>query len=346
MFNVINPIKNTYKTVKEKLNKIPLSNQSDEYQDMLVGTKIYFDVITRGRTLNVLFYGLIGIYIITFFLIASNFSNRTPIPITTYLQASITIFVFFAIFLIVLAIYTLKKQYNFKFIKGFKIFLRDKGILRILLLYFISLIFFFFPLSIILPMINYLNYILFYSFFIGVACIFIFIGNMCFMLNAFPFIKYAKQKLQEIINQNTTPQNEKINISNHILFYSAIYFAYETLSKNIKNNFGTDVITVLKINKLQIIASQIVLDDSIKKKIIDILSNLEKIRPLKDPKEFINYMNEIEKEFGASFHQDEKSMDSSFLFRRKSIPERIKTYVIFLIPFINIVVSYLLNINI
>ena len=114
--------------------------------------------------------------------------------------------------------------------------------------------------------------------------------------------------------------------------------------KEIRNLYRNDVLLLLKFDKFPILASQIIYNDNEKRKmLVDILSDLEEVKPVRDTKNFIEIMNKIDTDFGPSLLRGQKDIDLKNIFQKQSLYERTRSYLLPIIQITTVIVTYFLG---
>lgn len=227
--------------------------------------------------------------------------------------------------MVILTCFSIYRDYKFSLKNGLILFIRYP--VTFFTLAFMSL-FFILPNSTSLigrePLYIILIYIVGYS---SLIIIFTVIIMIIFELKSTSIVKYAKQIVNDTINKN----HKKKNIFE--LYYYSI-FAYHRKIKNIlRAKYRKDILFYFKVDRIPLLASQIITNDETKKlKIIDILTRLEKIEPLDNPDEYIDIMDDIEKNYMVSICHTNNPIDLRNIFREKTIMEKIKIALIPIIP--------------
>ena len=179
---------------------------------------------------------------------------------------------------------------------------------------------------------------------IFVALLVVFFMELGLFLDSSSLIKYAKEQVNKIISYEKCEDKEKIMLSRYQLYYFTIYRYYSMEKKEIRNLYRNDVLLLLKFDKFPILASQIIYNDNEKRKmLVDILSDLEEVKPVRDTKNFIEIMNKIDTDFGPSLLRGQKDIDLKNIFQKQSLYERTRGYLLPLIPITTVIVTYFLG---
>ena len=328
--------KNILKHLWKRFKDLTLSSDSEEYQRMLAGTRIYFSLMSQ-RNMNY----LLAVCIITFstsilFLMQDIITNHASQFIGFILIASFTM-----ILMSVLVLLGNWREHGFSIGRGIKIFLRRRFVLFVLAVVILIyiLLFIFVPGTFIL-----------HNIFVLLGNIFVLLAVSLFMelviaLESTSLIKYAKEQVNKIISYNGSKDKEKIMFSRYQLYYFTIYCYYSMEKREIKNYYTrNDVLLLLKFDKFPILASQIIYNDNKKRKIlVDILSDLEEIKPIIDAKKFLEIMDKIDNEFGKSLFSEEKDIDLKNIFQKQSLYKRTRGYLLPLIPIATILINVFLG---
>jgi len=149
---------------------------------------------------------------------------------------------------------------------------------------------------------------------------------MFFGLKTNSIVKYAKQIVKDTINDD-----ERKNIFE--LYYYGIFIYHRKIINMLRAKYRKDILLYFKVDRIPLLASQVITDDETKKfKLIGILSRLEKTEPLNNPDEYINIMDDIEKNYMVSICHTNNPIDLRNIFREKTILEKIKIALIPIIP--------------
>ena len=84
-------------------------------------------------------------------------------------------------------------------------------------------------------------------------------------------------------------------------------------------------------------------DNKKRKILVDILSDLEEIKPIMDAKKFLEIMDRINTEFGKSLFSKENDIDLKNIFQKQSLYERMRGYLVPLIPIATIIINVFLE---
>ena len=313
-------MKKVNKHLWKRFKDLTLSSDSEEYQRMLAGTRIYFSLMYPKRQYNIVLAMSIVFSIL--------FSMQHNIAVLSqFMPLIICFYVVMTLLVIVTLLYESKHIFSIK--KGIKILLRNRhnlyALTAMMLLY--TLMFIYIP-AIIIMMLGIIPAFLAVLLFIEIR-----------VVDSTSLIKYAKEQVNKIISYN---ESKETTFSRYQLYYFAIYHYYSMEKKEIKNFFRDDVLLSLKFDKFPILASQIIYNDNKKRKIlVDILSDLEEIKPIMDAKKFLKIMNRIDAEFGKSLFKGERDVDLKNIFQKQSLYGRVRIYLLPLIPIAMVIINVL-----
>ena len=321
--------KNILKHLWKKFKDLTLSSDSEEYQRMLAGARIYFSFMSQRSYVNF----FIGVFFIIFF--ASILFSMSYLTIGTEppFMPLIPVVVVYVLLMITLMLYSISREHGFSIGKGIKIFFRSPLVLLELIVIIICYTFIltFIPGTFILY-----NVLIFLGIIFGVL-LFLFFMELITGLESPSLIKYAKEQVNKIITEEESndkeKDKEKIILSRYQLYYFSIYRYYSMVKKEIRNLYRKDVLLLLKFDKFPILASQIIYNDNKKRKLLaNILSALEKIKPIEYVKKFVEIMKKIDSDFGPTLFGKEHDVDLKNIFQKRSLYERTRGYLLPLIP--------------
>lgn len=337
MGNDINPsVDVEKKPLSERFKNWFIGTKSREYQRMLVGIRVYYSLLGQRKSINSIIVLLFtsAIFFIFFGILAYNRQ-----------ESFFSVFSFpliFLIILLVLSFFTVYWENDFNIIKGFNII--RKNPLVLLFQFFILFI----VIYVIIGGMNNLQFsieffliLIGYLFFTPGFTILLQIQNE---LQLSSIISYSIEKLND-----TTFKNKKLNTKEKskkfLQFYYSIYVYYKLLSRNISDKYRDDTLIFLQVDKIPILATQIITnDEKKKKKLMEILSKIEVNDVFDKPDEFIEAMEMTSKNFSHSLNLSDNIIDNLNLFKEKTLIEKIKYYLIPIIPIIAIAINVYLNI--
>jgi len=325
-------LKNSFKNFKIRVINIGISTETDEYQRMLSGTRIYLSFMSQRKFVNLIFYTFI-----TFFVLTGVFSGISLLS-GEKIQILFLIFMasFYPIFVIGLSLFTIYKENDFSFITGFLLYIKNKTTI-----FFMTMMIIFCIAIFLIPGIIYnLNYFLTSFMVIIILLSSALFSQLVGEIKSSSYIRYALNRLNKIISMSEDIKTEKTRLSNYKQYYYAIYCYYKIERDRITNVYENDVISLTKFDKLPILASQIIYNDDKKRKDLKkILLELENIKPIKDCKKFKEIIENIQKEFAPSLLNNEGELDTKEIFKRKIFTDTVKKHLIYLIPITTAVIT-------
>ena len=332
--------KNILKHLWKKFKDLTLSSDSEEYQRMLAGARIYFSFMSQRSYVNFFIVLFFIIFFVSILFSMSYLTTGTEPPF----MPLIPVVVFYVLLTITSTLYGISREHGFSIRKGIKIFFRSPLVLVELIVVIIcyTVILTFIPGTFILY-----NVLIFLGLIFGVL-LFLFFMELIRGLESPSLIKYAKEQVNKIITEEESndeeKDKEKIILSRYQLYYFSIYRYYSMVKKEIRNLYRKDVLLLLKFDKFPILASQIIYNDTKKRKIlVDILLDLEGVKPIGNTKKFLEIMDKIDTEFGKSLFSEEKDIDLKNIFQKRSLYERTRGYLLPLIPIATIIINVFLG---
>lgn len=308
-----------------------LRYDSDEYQRLLVGFKIFTCFLSRKSFVNrILFASVSTVLIFTIITIYAIFINNSEVNIFLIFPF-IMIYIAMFIFIIVANI---SEKYKFSLRKGFKILFRERSST----IGFIVLL----GLGTSILIIDGLNdfSIRYFLYFLGIAFFIKILSlslNLIFKFDLHFYLKYINEIVQRLSD------NEEENLNKYEFIYYAIKCYSRRLIKIISDIYGNDVVKLLKMENLALLSSQVIYKERLHRmELLKILKDLMEIKVITKSGEFIKLMNKIEKFVGSYFGKDFVKYVKEDFFRRMGFFEYLKNVVVPVIPIIYIVI-YIFN---
>lgn len=319
------------KSKNDKIKKYFYLVDSKEYQRMLTGVRIYFSLMTQRSFINFIILILFMMAFAFTILGLATFYNPTQMTLSTSMMP----LVFFFIPMIILVLIIQYKEFGFKLLKGYLISLRNPPFLVVSVLMLIIIILAFISVG----TFEIKAFMVGYFFFIQLVMILMRMGS----IKTSSLISYAKEKLDDAINIITEKEN-KVLTSKFELFYYSIYTYYRKLTREVKAKYKDDMLYYFRLDKTPMLASQIHTKDADKMEgLNNILTKLEEVTPMGKPDEFIKIMEDIDKSYRNSLSLPNDAMIIRSLFRDRTPLEKLKLYLIPLIPIISITINIYLN---
>lgn len=346
-----------------------IASDSDKFQEMLVSIRIYLGFLSNKRIINLSVFSFFAIYFLFIVYMFIPFRFNILPKLNVILIFSLWVSLYFLIIYFTILFFSLKDEYYFSF-KGILTLIRERKIFLVVFFWFIYLLFglilFYYS---VISFSLFFNNIIAVTLLTLFVILIVLVLHLSFGLKASSFFKYAKKTLEEIINSydpnsvknnNIKPTGKFLNFINKLkkideridnyfskedkhdkiyakyrIFYYSIYYAYKRISNGFEETYGKDVNLMLKIDHLPILASQIITEYNFKRRqLLQILSELEKIKIMEKPEKFVEIMKETKKTFGDSFDLNSKNIELKELFKKRTFVENIKTYLVPLIPII------------
>jgi hypothetical protein len=309
-----------------RISKYLQFEDSIEYQRMLAGIRVFFSLFKRRGFLDIF---LVLILISPIFVIVSIFANIEKnqsifVSINNGLSLS---FVFIIIMILILIFLTLI-QFEFKIIKGIKIFFKHP----------ISLLITSFTI-ILLPSTILQGYTSIGETIraVSISLLFIFILALSVSISFLKpesLLSYATEKL---LKTNEEKKKWFLKSSYYIQYYYSIVTYYKIITINFKSNYKDDILIKTKSQLIPLLGSLGVTNKSQdKEKTIEILKSLSCIDAVENPSEFLSIMKNIEDDLLNQISCEEKQKIIE-IFKDKTRKEKTKEILLYIVSTISII---------
>lgn len=320
-----------YNNLKQKYL---LNEESEEYQRMLAGIRVYFSLMKQRTILTTLIgFAITSMLLIFSFLTLYYFLEENPVR--PYISKILYLIPILYLYIVGAILFFNYIGYDFRLKNGIKRFLQNKIMVLILVVYlgFLTIFVFFNK-----PAID--EFLAIFSTIVIMVFLFFYMFGYS-RLNPESLIKYALEKLEKSSREIEGKRYSKYSL--YIQYYYAVLTYYKLVAKKFRNNFKDDILIRTKINLVPLLCSQGLISESEKReKLNSILRNLGKINPFLYPNKLTNEMCNIEKDMLNNNCNIEIKNQILEILREKTVKEKLKEYLFYFITAMSIL-SIIIN---
>lgn len=318
----------------KKIKSFFLPENSKEYQRMLAGIRVYFSMMKQRSFMNFLIALILMFFFMLFIVVWSNIQKGTE-SVISIIYDSIYFASFFIILMLLIFLFSILWQHDFKILTGVKILFKNP-ISFLIIVFFIILapITFFQSQSSLLENITSILTISIILF------TYLLLFSILF-LKSQSLLSYASEKLKR------TSENIKSKRFGRSEYYVQYYYSvltyYRQVTRKYRLTYQDDVLIRTKSQLIPLLCSQgLISNTQAKKELIKNLNVLSEIDPFNNPDEFTDKMTTIENNILKDVCEDDTKSRIYNILRDKTGKEKIREYLFYIITILS-VLSAIIN---
>jgi hypothetical protein len=317
----------------QKIKAFFLPEYSKEYQRMLAGIKVYFSMMKQRYFMNATILLILMFFFLLTVIVGSNILRGIE-PTLSTIYNGVYFVSFFIVLMLLMFLFSILWQHDFKVIKGIKILIKNPMAFLITISFVgIGIISFFSSHSSLLYKITSIltMLIILFSYLLLFSVLF---------LKPQSLLNYASEKLEKTDKKIKSKRFDKGGY--YVQYYYSILTYYKQITRKYRITYQDDVLVRTKSQLLPLLCSQgLISKPQSKKLLIKDLKELSEIDPFNYPYKFTDKMTVLENNLLKDVIDDTKNKVYNIL-RDKTGKEKIREYLFYIITILS-VVSAIIN---